>query len=107
MLILFDHGTPRPLKEFLQNYTVKEAKEQGWDTLKNGDLLKAAEDFGFDLLITTDKNLLYQQNMVGRKIAVLVLGNAQWPVLRLHTEIVTAAVDQAVPANFAVIDIPV
>lgn len=84
MRILFDHGTPAPLRSFLTGHTVRAAKAQGWDTLTNGDLLTAAEAAGFDLLVTTDKNIRYQQNLTCRTIAVLVLGNAQWPVLRSY-----------------------
>ena len=73
MLILFDHGTPRGIARALDHHTVREARAQGWDTLKNGELLKAAEDAGFGVLLTTDKNLPYQQNLAGRKIAVVVL----------------------------------
>lgn len=57
MLILFDHGTPRGIAHALKGHTVKEARAQGWDTLSNGDLLKAAEDAGFDVLLTSEKNL--------------------------------------------------
>ncbi len=84
MRILFDHGTPAPLRSCLTGHTVREAKAQGWDTFKNGDLLTAAEAAGFDVLVTTDKNLRYQQNLSDRTIAIIVLGNAQWPVLRSH-----------------------
>jgi hypothetical protein len=65
MLILFDHGTPRGIVRSLHPHIVKEAKAQGWDTLSNGELLKAAEEAGFDVLLTTDKNLRYQQNLRG------------------------------------------
>ena len=58
MLILFDHGTPRGIARPLERHTVKEARAQGWDMLNNGDLFIAAEDAGFDVLLTTDKNLL-------------------------------------------------
>jgi len=61
MLILFDHGTPRGIARALHLHTVKEARAQGWDTLSNGELLKAAEEAGFDVLLTTDKNLRFQQ----------------------------------------------
>jgi hypothetical protein len=60
MLILFDHGTPRGISRALQGHIVKEARAQGWDTLNNGDLLKAAEEAGFDVLLTTDTNLPHQ-----------------------------------------------
>ncbi len=74
MHILFDHGTPAPLQSFLTGHTVREAKAEGWDTFKNGDLLTAAEAAGFDVLVTTDKNIRYQQNLTGRTIAIIVLG---------------------------------
>jgi hypothetical protein len=61
----------------------------------NGDLIAAAEAEGFDLLLTTDKNMRYQQNLTGRKIAFVVLGNQQWPTLRRYVERVVAAVDAA------------
>ena len=57
MRVLFDHGTPAPLQSFLTGHTVVDAKAQGWDTFENGDLLTAAEAAGFDVLITTDKNM--------------------------------------------------
>lgn len=106
MRILFDHGTPAPLQSFLTGHTVREAKAQGWDTFKNGGLLFAAEAAGFDVLVTTDKNMRYQQNLTGRTMAIVVLGNAQWPVLRLHVALVVAAVNAAIPGSFAEVDIP-
>ena len=74
MLILLDQGTPVPIRSFLRNHTVKTAAQQGWSTLRNSQLLESAEDARFDLLLSTDKNLVYQQNLAGRKIAVVVLG---------------------------------
>lgn len=77
MLILFDNGTPAPLRRALTSHTVVEAIERGWDRLTNGELIAAAEAAGFDLLLTTDKNIRYQQNLTGRKIAFVVIGNQQ------------------------------
>jgi len=65
MRVLFDHGTPRGIALTLHSHTVREARAQGWDPLSNGELLKAAEEAGFDVLVTTDKNLHYQQNLEG------------------------------------------
>jgi hypothetical protein len=73
MLVLFDHGTPAPLSAYLAGHTVRKAKDEGWDMLSNGELLKAAENAGFDVLVTTDKNIRYQQNLSARKIAIVVL----------------------------------
>ena len=83
-----------------------EAIERGWDRLVNGELIAIAEASGFDLLLTTDKNIRYQQNMAGRKIAFVVLGNQQWPVLRRYVERVVAAVDAATPGSYSEVDIP-
>ena len=66
MLILFDNGTPRGIARELDGHTVREARENGWDVLRNGELLDAAEAAGFDILLTTDKNIRYQQNLTGR-----------------------------------------
>jgi hypothetical protein len=73
MLILFDHVTPRGIARFLEGHSVTTAKDRGWDRLSNGDLLAAAERAGFDLLLTADKNMRYQQNLQGRRIAIVVL----------------------------------
>lgn len=84
MLILFDQATPVPIRPYLKGHHVRTAAEQGWDKFRNGALLTTAEDAGFDLLLTTDKNMRYQQNLAGRKIAILALGRQQWPQLRPH-----------------------
>jgi hypothetical protein len=85
---------------------VVEATERGWDRLTNGDLIAAAEDAGFEVLLTTDKNMRYQQNLKDRKIAFVVIGNQQWPTLRRHIEMVVLAVNAATPGSYAEVDIP-
>jgi hypothetical protein len=106
MLVLFDQGTPVLIRPFLIGHTVKTAAEQGWSTLSNGNLLNAAEAAGFEILITTDKNFTYQQNLQGRKIAIVVLGNQQWPVLRVHVQAVVDAVNTALPGSYVLVEIP-
>ena len=86
MLILFDHVTPKGIARALVGHTVTKAKDRGWDTFSNGDLLAAAEAAGFDVFVTADKNMRYQQNLAGRRIALVVLGTPQWPVVKLHLE---------------------
>jgi hypothetical protein len=103
MLILFDQGTPLP--PFLVGHTVKTAAQQGWSTLANGDLLRAAEAAGFDVLLTTDKNLAYQQSLKDRSIAIVVLGNPQWPVARLHIQSIVDAVDAVTPGSYVMVEI--
>jgi hypothetical protein len=106
VLILFDNGTPAPLRHALKGHTVVEAIDRGWDRLSNGELIAAAENAGFELLLTTDKNIRYQQNLTGRKIAFVVLGNHQWPRLRRHVDRVIAAVNAAAPGSYPEVEIP-
>jgi hypothetical protein len=97
---------PPPLRLHLGAHTVTEARERGWDRLANGDLLNVAEAAGFEIFLTADKNLRYQQNLTGRQIAIVVIGNAQWRVLRYYVERVVSAVDSATPGSYAEVDIP-
>jgi hypothetical protein len=85
---------------------VVEAIERGWDRLLNGELIAAAEAAGFEVLVTTDKNIRYQQDLRGRKIAFVVIGNQQWPTLRRYVGRVVAAVNAATPGSYAEVDIP-
>src|ERR1022692_4571017 len=106
MLIIFDQATPVPIRPYLEGHTVRTAAQQGWDKLRNGDLLTAAEDAGFEILLTTDKNMRYQQNLAGRKIAIVVLGQQQWPRLRPPIQRVAEAVNAATPGSYAEVEIP-
>ena len=106
MLILFDNGTPAPLRHALKGHVVVEAIERGWDRLVNGELIAAAEAAGFELLLTTDKNMRYQQNLKDRKIAFVIIGNQQWPTLRRHVDRVVAAVNAATSGSVTEVDIP-
>jgi hypothetical protein len=106
MRVLFDQGTPVPLRPFLTRHSVRTVAEQQWSTLGNGELLDAAEAAGFQVLLTTDKNIQYQQNLTKRTIAIVVLGRPEWPVLRLHVERVVIAVDGASPGSYSEVEIP-
>jgi hypothetical protein len=106
MLILFDHVTPRGIARFLTGHTVTRARERGWDTLTNGDLLAEAERAGFDVFVTADKNMRYQQNLAGRRIALVVLSTPQWPRVRLHVESIAAAVNASTPGSCIEVEIP-
>jgi hypothetical protein len=78
----------------------------GWDTLENGQLLAAAEAAGFDLFLTTDKNIKYQQNLSQRKIAIVVLGRARWRLIRPRLADILSAVNTATPGSFTLVEIP-
>src|SRR2546423_9260949 len=84
MRVLFDNGTPRGVAAALREHTVEEARARGWDTLRNGELLDAAEAAGFDVFVTTDRNIPYQQNLTGRQIAVVVLTSGRWRLIKEH-----------------------
>jgi hypothetical protein len=107
MLVLFDNGTPRTLARYLiDHHAVTEDRARGWDELENGELLTAAEAAGFEVLVTTDKNLSYQQNLAGRKIGVVVLGQGRWIVIKRYVAQIVAAVNAAAPGSFIEVEIP-
>ncbi len=104
--MLFDQGTPVPLRNALPGHEVSTAYELGWSTLKNGELLRMAEERGFEVLVTTDTNLRYQQDLTHRRIAIVVLLTTSWPRIRGVVERVAAAVDAASAGTYAEITIP-
>ncbi len=107
MLVLFDNGTPRTLARYLiDRHAVTEARARGWEELDNGELLAQAEAAGFQVLVTTDKNLRYQQNLADRKIAIVALGNGRWTIVKPHVAKVVAAVNAATPGSYTEVDIP-
>jgi hypothetical protein len=97
--ILFDQGTPVPLRRTLTGHDVATAYEMGWSTLKNGDLLRVAEA-DFEVFVTTDRRLRYQQNLTGRRLAILVLPTTSWPRIQAHVAEVVAAVNDLRPGEF-------
>jgi hypothetical protein len=107
MQVLFDNGVPRGVAAVLNRHVVEEARHRGWDSLTNGDLLRAAQAAGFDVLPTTDRNIRYQQNLSKRVIAVVVLSKGSWPLIRTKLSEIAAAVDAAAPGSYAEVEIPV
>lgn len=101
MKVLLDHGTPVPLRRELTGHEVKTAYELGWSTLKNGELIAAAEAGKYEVLVTTDKNLKYQQNLTGRSLAIVVLWTTSWPKIQLSIARVRAAVDLSAKGSYA------
>jgi hypothetical protein len=106
MRVLFDNGTPRGVAAALADHAVEEARSRGWDTLRNSELLDAAEAAGFEVVITTDRNIRHQQNLKNRKIAVVVLGKGRWTLIQKKLPEIAAAVAAASPGSFAEVDIP-
>ena len=105
MKILFDQGTPVPLRKALSGHRVETAYELSWSELRNGELLTKAENAGFEVLVATDQNLLYQQNLKQRKIAIVVLLSASWPKIQNNIDAIIDAVGSASVGTFTKVEI--
>ena len=106
MRVLFDQGTPDPLRESLTLHRVSTAYERGWSKLRNGELLDAAEREAYEVLVTTDTSLKYQQNLTDRRIGIVVLLSTSWPRIQRVIPAVVAAIDAAVPGSYSEVEIP-
>lgn len=104
MRILFDQGVPIPLRLSLDGHVVSSAYEMGWGQLRNGELLNVAEE-SFDCFITTDQQLRHQQNLLGRRMAILVLFTTSWPKMRAHLDAIVRAVASIRPGDFVELDL--
>ncbi|MDQ2765237.1 MAG: hypothetical protein M3Y22_17705 [Pseudomonadota bacterium] len=104
--LLLDQNLPRALRSLLPGHEVRTAADQGWSELINGELLKAAEEAGFDVLVTADQGIRYQQNLSGRQIALIVLSTNTWRVLRDHPGLIADAMSRATPGSFEEVDFP-
>ena len=91
MRLLLDESTPVGVRDQLPGHTVQTVPEIGLAGIGNGDLLNAAERAGFDVLVTGDKNMISQQQLAGRKIALVVLSTNYWPTIRQHPDLVASA----------------
>jgi hypothetical protein len=101
--ILFDHSVPRPLRNYLRPHVVLTAQAQGWDRLRNGALLKAAEEHDFDVVVTADKNMQHQQNIANSKLAVVVLSRSKGPDAERCAPEILRAIDKAKPGSYTVV----
>jgi len=99
MKILFDQGTPAPLRREISGHSVSTAYEMGWAELENGALLDAAETAKFELFVTTDQNLKHQQQLAKRGLAIIVLPTTSWPIIQKHSSEIAAAVSTIKPGE--------
>jgi len=104
--ILFDQGTPVPLRRHLSTHQVETVFERGWSTLTNGELLAVAVRGGFEVFVTTDKNLRDQQNVGKLRIAVIVLSSTSWPRIEKAVAVVKRAIEAGIPGSFTDVEIP-
>lgn len=100
MRILFDQGTPVPLRRYLASHSVDTAFERGWSTLHNGALLDVAEHEGYALLITTDQNVRHQQRLAERQLAIIVLLSTSWPRMQSRIDTIQTAVEGIGPGDY-------
>ena len=105
MKILLDECVPRPIARFLSDHTVSTVQEMSWGAFKNGALLNLA-DSSFDLFLTSDQNLRYQQNLSGRRIAILELSTNNWSVIKANAGLISQAVAAIQPGEFVALDLP-
>ena len=103
--VLFDKNVPYPLKRHLVGYQVKTAEEEGWGQISNGELIESAEQAGYEILVTCDQNVRYQQNLTYRKISMIVLGSNIWLGVQPKVTEITAALARASPGSFEFIEI--
>ncbi len=106
MRILFDQGTPLPLRQFLNPHQVETAFERGWSTLSNGELLAVAEQEGFEVVVTTHRNLRDQHNLSSGNIAIVVHSSTRWPRIQKAATAAKQAIDTDLPGSFKEVDIP-
>ena len=106
MRVLFDQGTPAPLRQLLLEHEVETAYERGWSVLQNGDLIAAAEAAGFTVFVTTDRNLKYQQNLATRRMAIVVLMTTSWPRIKAASAPIVIAVNASFPGGYVEVPIP-
>jgi hypothetical protein len=104
--VLFDQGTPVPLRKFLNPHQVETVFECAWSTLTNGALLTKAEEAGFEVFVTTDKNLRHQQNLSTRRIAIVVLSSTSWPRIQRAIVFIKEAIETTLPGSLNEISIP-
>jgi hypothetical protein len=104
MQVLFDQGTPVPLRNYLISHTVSTVFEQRWSTMQNGELLLAAEREAFEVLVSTDQNLKHQQNLSARRIAIVVLMTTNWRRIERKVNDVVAAINSANPGDYIEVD---
>jgi hypothetical protein len=105
MRILLDESVPQKLRLLIEAHTVVTAAYCGWSGLKNGALLDAAEESGFDLFVTADQELEYQQNLARRRIAIIVLSTNNWSVVRANVARIVAAIDAVQPSTYRELDL--
>ena len=107
MRILLDHNVPVGVRGFLARHEVSTVIEMHWPPqIENGELLKAADACNFDVFLTSDQNIRYQQDLSQRKLALVVLGSNIWPIVRNHRGGIQAAIEKSTPGSYLLVEMP-
>ncbi len=104
--LIIDHNIPRPLLRLITGFDIRTTKDEGWHTLRNGELLAAAEQAGFDVMLTADKRIRTQQNLSRLRLALVVISSPLWPEVQPHVPAVQAALDGAGPGSYTPVQFP-
>ena len=104
--ILLDEGVPIGVRTLVTGFHVEAVAEIGWAGLTNGDLIQAAEEAGFEVMITCDQNIRHQQNLAGRRLALVVLTTNHWDTIRANSGGILPAVEQAMVGSFVIVQMP-
>lgn len=104
MKVLLDENLDHALRKLLGPHEVVTVAYMGWKGLQNGELLKVAEDSGIDVLLTGDGTLGFEQNLTGRRLAIVALTAIQLPIIKNHLPKIIAALAGAVPGSFQEVD---
>jgi hypothetical protein len=105
--VLFDKNVPHGIRHFLNQHQVETVDDRGWDRISNGELIQAAEASAFDVVVTADQNIVYQQNLSGRRIALVVLGSNIWPIVQKYAELIVTHVNNAKPGSYSFVEMPI
>jgi predicted nuclease of predicted toxin-antitoxin system len=104
---VLDHNLPHKLRTSLGalgKHEIATTSYMGWGELKNGELLRMAEDNEIDVLVTGDRSLIYEQNLTGRRLAIVALSTNNWPIIKNYAPQILAAIDSAVPGSFHAVE---
>ena len=99
MKILLDHNAPQGLRQLLEDHDIQTAEYLGWETLRNGDLIRSAILDGYEIIITCDQSIRFQQNLTGQDIAVLTITTNDWNTIRSNISLIRSAIDTAQPGG--------
>lgn len=103
--VLLDENMPLGLRTLLRKHEVSHVIQLGWDGIENGELIAVAEQAGYEVLVTGDKNLRYQQNMTKRELALVILGTNRWTLIRSSPDVILRAIDDATSGSFVEVDL--